>query len=224
MQSPLVEAWGDFLSKYYWSWFVTLTFREETKSFTGLRKFNAFIRMLQKATSGSVTFFRVDELGRINGRYHIHALVGGVDDLRRLTWMDIWNERNGFATIEPFDPTKGAAWYCAKYLMKANGDWELGGDLEAFRISQPLLPMKGLRVQIDTRSTDDSSQQSTKGEALATKQESDEKIVLRDVDKEHLQILASLVLANVSQIRSSLTLKRKRAESPDRRFNVPATA
>jgi hypothetical protein len=90
-------------------------------------------------------------------------------DLRRLTWMDTWNEFNGFATIEPFDPAKGAAWYCAKYLMKANGDWELGGDLEAFRISQPLLPMKGLRVQTDTRITGSSSRQLAKSEAAANR-------------------------------------------------------
>jgi hypothetical protein len=163
MQNPLVEAWGDFLSNYRWSWFVTLTFREETKSFSGHRKFNAYMKLLERAAGGPITFFRVDELGSINGRFHIHALVGGVDHMRRLTWMDLWKKFNGYARFYPFDVRKGAAWYCAKYLRKANGDWELGGDVESFRISQPNLPLRGLRVPKKEPKAGDDNREPTQG-------------------------------------------------------------
>ena len=168
MQNLLVEVWGDFLSNYRWSWFATLTFREETKSFAGLRKFNAFIGALERATKRSVPFFRADQLGDINGRFHIHALIANVEDLRRLTWMDWWKEINGFAKIEPFDPSKGAPWYCSRYLMKRDSEYDLGGDFSTIQISQLPLPMEGLRVQTDTRGT---SQPSTKNETAAARVE-----------------------------------------------------
>jgi hypothetical protein len=164
MHNPIVEAWGDFLANYRWSWFVTLTFREETKSFRGHRRFNAFIRALEKATKREVPFFRADQLGDVNGRFHFHALIANVDDLRRLTWMDWWNRLNGFAQIEPFDPTRGAPWYCARYLLRQNTEYELGGDFSAIHVGQPLLPIEGLRVQTDTRNI---LEESVKNKAVA---------------------------------------------------------
>jgi hypothetical protein len=169
MQTPLVEAWGDFLSNYRWSWFVTLTFREETKSFAGIRKFNAIIRALEKATGRSVPYFRADQYGDINGRFHFHALIANVEDLRRLTWMDWWNEFNGYALIEPFDPTLGAPWYCSRYMMKPNAEYDLGGDLASIQIFQPVLPMEGLRVQTDTRKNSGTPQQPTRSETAAAR-------------------------------------------------------
>ena len=167
MQNPLVIAWGDLLSNYRWSWFVTFTFRDETKSLTGVRKFNAFIRALEGATGRSIPYFRADQLGNINGRFHFHALIANVDDLRRLTWMDWWNKFNGFAQIEPFDSTKGAPWYCARYLVRPNAEYDLGGNWSLVQMSQQLLPMEGLRVEIDTRGPVDSSQRLARLETVA---------------------------------------------------------
>ena len=75
-----------------------------------------------------VAWFRADEIG-LRGRFHLHALVTGTAQLRRLSWMDEWNRRNGYARILAFDPKKGAAYYCAKYVTKQFGDWELGSSL-----------------------------------------------------------------------------------------------
>ena len=59
--------------------------------------------------------------------------------LSRLFWMDRWHQRNGYARIFPFDPQRGAASYCAKYVTKANGDWDVSDNLAGFRMQQPAL-------------------------------------------------------------------------------------
>jgi hypothetical protein len=79
-----------------------------------------------------------------SGRIHYHALVDKVEGLRRLTWMDYWEQGFprpvqraimtksgrvltevdvppdgcGFARIYPYRSTGGAAHYLTKYLLK----------------------------------------------------------------------------------------------------------
>lgn len=57
--------------------------------------------------------------------------------------MDRWGELAGYARILPFDARRGAAYYCAKYVTKQNGDWDLSSDLAAFAHYQPVLPLTG---------------------------------------------------------------------------------
>ena len=59
---------------------------------------------------------------------HYHALLAGVQDLRRLTWMDRWNELAGFARIEPIEITAAVARYVSKYVVKG-GEIDMGGPL-----------------------------------------------------------------------------------------------
>ena len=53
--------------------------------------------------------------------------------------MDRWQQRNGYARIFPFDPERGAAFYCSKYVTKATGDWDVSDNLAGFRTQQPAL-------------------------------------------------------------------------------------
>lgn len=139
MERQLAEAWGEFLSGYPWDWFLTLTFREPVVSFRAHRLFERFAKDLEKAAGIPIAWFRADEFGPRGGRLHLHALILNVGHLRRLSWMDEWNRRAGYARILPFDPSKGAAYYCAKYVTKAFGDWDLSDNLTAFRQYQPVL-------------------------------------------------------------------------------------
>lgn len=61
------------------------------------------------------------------GVLHYHALLGGgVKGLRRLSWMDSWEEiGGGFARIYPYDSTRGGKVYVTKYAVK-------GGELDIF--------------------------------------------------------------------------------------------
>ena len=56
-----------------------------------------------------------------SGRVHLHALIAGVGNERRLTWMDVWerlDEATGFARVEEVQDQDRAARYVAKYVAK----------------------------------------------------------------------------------------------------------
>ena len=59
---------------------------------------------------------------------HYHALMAGVQDLRRLTWMDRWHELAGYARIESIESAAAVARYVSKYVVKG-GEIDLGGPL-----------------------------------------------------------------------------------------------
>jgi hypothetical protein len=143
-RQELVKAWGEFLSQFSWDWFVTLTFREEVGSFRAHRLFGYFVRDLEKAAGHPIFWFRADEIGPHGGRFHIHALIGNVAHLRRMTWVDGWDRLAGWARILPFDSKRGAAYYTAKYVAKQSGDWEISENLAAFSQYQPVLPLDGM--------------------------------------------------------------------------------
>lgn len=143
-RGQLRDAWGEFLSGFPWDWFVTLTFREEVSSFRAHRLFTYFVRALEKAAGIPIFWFRVDEIGSRLGRFHIHALIGNVAHLRRMTWVDWWDRIAGYARILPFSAKCGAAYYCGKYMTKQSADWELSDNLRAFTEQQPVLPLDGM--------------------------------------------------------------------------------
>jgi hypothetical protein len=147
----LSDSFGEFLAEFHWDWFVTLTFADDVKTFTAHRRCEAWLKSLEKAAGQPISWFRGDEYGEKFGKLHIHMLIGNVAGLHRFTWMERWKEwvpkdrenRNGFARIFPFDPTKGAAFYVAKYVTKQFGDWDISGNVDAFRIQQSILPLTG---------------------------------------------------------------------------------
>jgi len=144
MNRQLTEAWGQFLLQFFWDWFVTLTFRDEVGSFRAHRLFGYFVRDLEKAAGIPIFWFRADEIGPHGGRFHIHALIGNVGNLRRMSWVDRWDRLAGYARILPFNSKRGAAYYCAKYVAKQSGDWDMSENLVAFGQYQPVLSLEGM--------------------------------------------------------------------------------
>ncbi len=126
------NEFGDWLSTPQWDWFTTHTFKADYVSpkqadrswyswFNGLRV-SAKAKGLTPSLYGEQApfYFRVAEYQN-RGTLHYHALIGGIGDIRRLLFKDMW-ELNGFARIEQYDRTRGAASYVAKYLNKDDGD------------------------------------------------------------------------------------------------------
>jgi hypothetical protein len=74
------------------------------------------------------------------GVIHYHALAAGVQELRRLTWMDIWQELAGYARIEPIRDRAAVPRYVSKYVVKG-GELDLGGPLLTDQLV--LLPING---------------------------------------------------------------------------------
>jgi hypothetical protein len=140
----LSDGWGEFLSEFHWDWYVTLTFAGDVKTFTARNRCNAWLRGIAKAAGQPISWFRGDEYGERLGKFHMHLLIGGVAHLHRFTWMKRW-EKNGYARVFEFDSNQAAPFYVSKYVTKQFGEWEIGGDTEAFRIQQPNLPLTGQR-------------------------------------------------------------------------------
>ncbi len=94
-----------------------------------LARIEKFFADLRAAAGIPIGWVLGEELGRLGGRYHCHALVTGVAHLRRDVW---WNEafrRFGRTRIEPFDPERAAAFYTAKYAAKQLGGLHFGATL-----------------------------------------------------------------------------------------------
>lgn len=134
---PLPDVWAGFLNRWKWNWFTTNTFRNEIHPEASDKTWNLWIHQLNrqifgarywKRASDGVIWARGQEYQR-RGVIHFHALIGRIpDSVRRLDWMDCWDDLAGFARIEKYDPAKGARFYLGKYVLKG-GQVDVGGPL-----------------------------------------------------------------------------------------------
>jgi hypothetical protein len=139
-RSDLADAWADYLGRWEWDWFCTLTFRgDAVHPEAADKRFRVWASKINRELYGprwwkhgkGVWWVRAVEMQR-RGVPHFHALLrgAGVDELRRLSWMDEWARLAGWARIEPPDDANAVRAYCAKYVAKG-GEIDLGGPLRA---------------------------------------------------------------------------------------------
>jgi hypothetical protein len=95
---------------------------------------------LQKAADQPIRWMIAEEFGKIESRYHCHALVARVAHLRRDEWWEKAFEQFGRTKISPFDAEKGGAFYAAKYAAKKLGALHFGGPLPDAQFSALLNP------------------------------------------------------------------------------------
>jgi hypothetical protein len=130
----LKQAWVDFLGRWPWEWFCTLTFEKVNVHPEHADKcFRVWVSMANRLLYGrrwsklgrGVTWVRALEYQR-RGAIHYHALMTDIGNLRRLTLMDRWHQLAGFARIEAVKNQEWARKYVAKYVVK-KCDIDLGG-------------------------------------------------------------------------------------------------
>jgi len=130
------EAWCEFLGRWEWQWFCTLTFRDSIHPEAANKSFRYFISKLNrqlygprwfKKAHGGIPWIRALEYQR-RDVIHFHALFANVENLRRLTCMDMWDEIGGFARIEAIKDKWLVRRYVTKYCSKG-GEIDLGGAL-----------------------------------------------------------------------------------------------
>lgn len=139
-RQEVVLQWRSFLERWEWDWFCTFTFRDHVHPEKADKAFRVLMVKINRALYGShfykhpeigVRWVRAIELQR-RGVLHYHALLGaqGLKDLRRLAYMDKWDELAGFARIEAIRSPLAVMRYVSKYVLKAGGgEIDLGGPL-----------------------------------------------------------------------------------------------
>jgi len=130
------NAWCQFLGQWQWEWFATLTFRDIVHPEAADKSFRYFVSKLNrqlygprwyKKAHGGIPWVRALEYQR-RGVIHFHAMFADVEGVRRLSWMDEWDEIAGFARIEAINDKWAVRRYITKYVLK-DGNIELGGAL-----------------------------------------------------------------------------------------------
>lgn len=127
------DAFGEWISTPVWQWFVSLTFaRWDTSKWQAEELWQAWLNSLLltcKARGYPRPFyFRVTELQK-RGTVHYHVLLGGVGEIRRLLFKDLW-ELHGFARVLKYEPGKGANYYVGKYLSKTDCEMRFSHNLK----------------------------------------------------------------------------------------------
>lgn len=125
----LRAAWGQFVARWPWEWFCTFTFVHDTHPERALKLFRVWCSKLSREIYGprwhkrapyGVSYVVSIEFQK-SGQIHLHALLGGVGDMRRLTWMDNWyalDDLAGFPRIYPVQSQTAVSNYVTKYVTK----------------------------------------------------------------------------------------------------------
>ena len=113
-RQQIINHGGEWLRRFPWQWFLTLTFRRPSVSTTAAeRHFKTYMADSQQ----DPIYFFVIEKHSIHASPHLHSLVGRVDALAD------WH--HGISEILPYDPTLGAAFYCMKFLTAPSVWWDI---------------------------------------------------------------------------------------------------
>src|SRR5487761_495504 len=95
-----------------------------------LAEVRLFMEFLEASVGAPTGYIIAEEIGELNGRWHLHLLISGVPaDIRRKNWRSASFQIRGRMQIEPYDPRRAAAFYAAKYAAKQLGAIHLCGTL-----------------------------------------------------------------------------------------------
>ena len=134
-----------------WAKFVTISYRTPShpwmKGFPmsgswrpnsefGTHFFEYFVGQLEARLGEGIEYVVVDQYGKLNGRFHQHALLAGrgLDQYRRQE-MEAWlNSNAGFSRVLPFK--RGAAYYLARFAGRdlERADWRFRLGAESVRL------------------------------------------------------------------------------------------
>jgi len=124
------QAWVNFLNKFVWDWFATLTFADPPKTYTAENKLNAWIKAIEREEKRKIGYFKAMEFTK-QGVPHFHLLMGNLQGVERSKYWGLWFSKNGRARILPYNSKLGAGYYLTKYVVKEDCcnavNWEVRG-------------------------------------------------------------------------------------------------
>jgi len=123
---------GDWLRRYAWSHWATLTVEKKWSLERLVRELNQrFVRYATRAAQGPVPYVYVIEGGALGDRPHAHVLLSGTERLDATRLQGAWP--HGRARVEVYNPEQAAA----NYLTK-----EFGGKALDYGQSRRLPPLR----------------------------------------------------------------------------------
>lgn len=141
------KAYSEFLAKFYWQWFCTLTFKTPPHPEAARKAFNHWINILNRKIYGCRAKKRGDSIYwalaleyHKSDVIHFHALLGDEVNLNtRFSRKDahaIWYKLFGINRIDPIDDRiKAVTNYVSKYVVKG-GEIDLSHNLADFSAQQ----------------------------------------------------------------------------------------
>ena len=119
----LVKSFGDYVADFRWCHWFTGTPASLNCSPHRLKAFfeGVFVRRLEHGAQQRVCWIHSIERSP-GGIFHVHAVMSGTDRLVTSYIAKRWSF--GRADVDLYDPTRGAAWYLAKYYGDDRAHWE----------------------------------------------------------------------------------------------------
>lgn len=129
------------LGKYEWQHFGTFTTAYELTLPSARRTIERYHKALKQA--GKCTLFWVAEPFDLKDGFHLHGLMDAQNHLDYIHLIRIWQKITGKPKywdkdenemragklnriqLQRYDPLRGARGYCAKYMFKANCDYDI---------------------------------------------------------------------------------------------------
>jgi len=144
-------AWADFLARFEWTWFSTLTFRESVHPEKAAKLFHVWWCMMNQKLYGrrwmkkgqGVRWIRAIEMQKRNV-LHYHALIGGkaTPALVAREFEEAWWDLAGICRMSLVESQGAALAYVSKYVSKG-GQIDLGGPLDDlnYQVNFPMEPI-----------------------------------------------------------------------------------
>jgi len=112
------EALCKWLTKYRWTFFVTLTFRLPLSGRTALKHGRRLLFYIGTQTEKPTWAFMATEWFKSGESVHIHGLIGvDAEPVWRPFW-EWWTEHYGISWWRVYDERLGAGYYVTKYIWK----------------------------------------------------------------------------------------------------------
>lgn len=138
-------AWREFLSRWRWDWFVTVSYRGCPHPDLARRRLQKWLNQINRAIYGRRWYKRTRGVGFVlfpeqqyRGVVHHHVLLLGVEGLDRRFWQDRLWQLAGFSRVEQPLRQHAVARYVSKGIRWGNVEPEIGGSLFGDRQGTPL--------------------------------------------------------------------------------------
>ena len=118
----LCQEMANWLDKFYWQIWATLTFKEEIYNAGAWVRVNKWLnRMKNWSKAWDLSAFIGMEITKWRAVPHFHLMINSNQVIiKRDRFWELWYSKNGRARLEPYNTELTASHYLTKYVAKGN--------------------------------------------------------------------------------------------------------